>query len=226
MNFALTLFTILAVLGLSQTHQFPNFGEGPLHEDIQDILDLVPAKGINKVFLDYLEEDSEVKAAFEHLVSTTILRDLMVDVEAIPEVVKFFNYLYKEGVDIYFLINEVNKALDIEELEPPSHVYSTTMKRTGGISGLFNDIKILFHYDDYIRIYVQKMKTSPSFVGFVNQLKSNNFQQIVNKLYDIDSFQTILNFLKSKDVNTQIVADIMFIVLGITVPNDYVHIIL
>ncbi|CAL1680693.1 unnamed protein product [Lasius platythorax] len=228
MNFALALFAVLAIIGLGQTHQFPDFGKGPLHEDIQDILDLVPAKDVNEVFLDYLAEDSEVKAAFEHLVSSTILKDLMVDFEAIPEVINFFNYLHNEGVDIYFLINEVNKALDIKELEPPSHAYSTSIERTGGIADLFKDIKILFHYDDYIRIYVRKMKTSSAFVGFVNQLESDNFQQIINKLYDINSFQTILNFLKSREVNTRIVADIMFIILGITVPNepDYIHSIL
>ncbi|XP_029172578.1 uncharacterized protein LOC114941685 [Nylanderia fulva] len=229
MNFALALFAVLAVIGLGQTHQFPSFGKGPLHEDIQDILDLVPAKDINEVFLDYYADDSEVKAAFDYLVSTTIIKDLMIDFEAIPEVINLFNYLYKEGVDIYYLINEVNKALDIKELEPPSHVHSTIMKKTGaGIAGLFKDINKVLPFEDFIHIYVQKIKTSPAFVSFVNQLKSDNFQQIVNQFYDINSIQTIHTFLKSKDVNTQIVADIMYIVLGITVPNnlDYVHVIL
>lgn len=218
------LFAVLAIIGFGQAHQFPDFGKGPLHEDLQDILDLVPAEEIANVVFIYLAEDSEVKDAFQNLVSSTILKDLMIDFEAIPEVINFFNYLHKESIDIYFLINEVNKALGIKKLEPPlSHEYSTMI--TGGIAGLFKDIKILFHYDDYIRIYVRKMKTSSAFVRFVNQLKSDNFQQIINKLYEINSFQIILNFLKSKEVNTRIVADIMYIVLGISVPNEpvYVH---
>lgn len=224
MNFALVLFAVLAIIGFGQAHQFPDFGEGPLHEDIQDILDLVPAEDILNVFFTYLAEDSEVADAFANLISSNILRNLMEDFEAIPEVINLFNYLHKEGVDIYLLINKVNKNLGIKELEPPpSHAYSTMI--TGGIAGLFKDIKILFHYDDYIRIYVRKMKTSSAFVRFVNQLKSDNFQQIINKVYKINSFQIILNSLKSKEVNTRIVADIMFIVLGITVPDkpDYVH---
>lgn len=217
MNFALVLFAVLAIIGFGQAHQFPDFGKGPLHEDLQDILDLVPAEEITNVVYIYLAEDSEVNDAFQKLVSSTILKDLMIDFEAIPEVINFFNYLHKEGIDIYFLINEINKALGIKKLEPPlSH--STMI--TGGIAGLFKDIKILFHYDDYIRIYVRKMKTSSAFVRFVNQLKSDNFQEIINKLYEINSFQIILNFLKSKDVNTRIVADIMYIVLGISVPNE------
>ncbi|XP_072742589.1 protein G12-like [Anoplolepis gracilipes] len=223
MNSTLALFAILAIIGLAQAHQFPDFGKGPLHEDIQDILDLVPAQDISNVVLTYLAEDTEVKEAFEYLVSSSILKDLMVEFEAISEVINFFNFLHEEGIDIYFLINRINKNLGIKELEPPSDAQSTMI--IGGIAGLFKDIKILFHYDDYIRIYVQKMKTSSAFVRFVNQLKSDNFQEIVNKLYESDSFQIILNFLKSEEVNTRIVADIMFIVLGITVPDhtDYVH---
>ncbi|KAL6442783.1 hypothetical protein ACFW04_002685 [Cataglyphis niger] len=223
MNFALVLFAVLAIIGFGQAHQFPDFGKGLLHEDLQDILDLVPAEEITNVIYIYLAEDSEVNDAFQNLVSSTILKDLMIDFEAIPEVINFFNYLHEEGIDIYFLINEINKALGIKKLEPPlSHAHSTMI--TGGIAGLFKDIKILFHYDDYICIYVRKMKTSSAFVCFVNQLKSDNFQQIINKLYEINSFQIILNFLKSKEVNTRIVADIMYIVLGISVPNEPVYV--
>jgi len=95
------------------------------------------------------------------------------------------------------------------------------MQRTGtGLAGLFNDIKKVIPFSKFIRSYVQKMRTSSAFIGFVNQLKSYNFQQLVNKVYQINSFQIIVNGLKSRGVNTQLVADIMYIVLGITVPNN------
>jgi len=94
------------------------------------------------------------------------------------------------------------------------------MHRTGGLAGFFEDIKKVIPFNKFIRSYVHKMKTSSAFVGFINQLKSNNFQQLVNELYQIESFQIIISGLKSSGVNTQIVADVMYIVLGITVPND------
>ncbi|CAL1680692.1 unnamed protein product [Lasius platythorax] len=221
MKFILALFAILAIISLGQAHQAPDFGKGPLHEDIQDILDLIPVEEINNICDEYLK-DPEIQAAIQYIQTTTIIEDLMVDFEAIPEVINLFNYLQKEGIDIYLIINEINKALGIKELEPPiSHAYSTIGKRTGGIAGFFRDISKVLPFDDYIHIYVQKLKTSPSFVRYINQLKSNNFQQIVNKVYKIKSFQIILDGLKSSGVNTRIVADIMFIVLGITVPASY-----
>ncbi|XP_072742590.1 protein G12-like [Anoplolepis gracilipes] len=219
MKFTLMLLATLATIGLGQAHQVPDFGKGSLHEDFQDILDLIPAEEINNICLDYLE-DPEIIAVIEYILTTTIIEDLMVDFEAIPEVINLFNYLQKEGIDIYFLINEINRALGIKELEPPSisHAYSTNKKRTGGIAGIFKDISNVLPFDDFIHIYVQKLKTSPAFVRYINQLKSNNFQQIVNKVYKIESFQIISNGLKVSGVNTQIVEDIMYIVLGITVP--------
>ncbi|EZA60592.1 uncharacterized protein LOC105288125 [Ooceraea biroi] len=225
MRSTLALFAVLAIIGLGQAHgsliqELP--GEGPLHDDIVDILKLVPTKKITKIALEYLAKDPEVQAAFRYLTTTTIIKDFLIDFEAIPEVINLLNYLQREGVDIYTVLNSVNKIFDIEEIVPPPvpYAYIAVMKKTGGLKGLFKDIMKQFKYDDYITIYVKKMKTSPAFVGFIDQLKSDNFQQVVNKVFEIKSFQTILNGLKNSGVNLRIVADIMFIVLGIDVPSQ------
>lgn len=222
MKFQLTLIAILAVAGLGQARNFPDFGKGPLHEDIQDILDLVPIDEIKEVVQEYVEKDDEVKSIIEIAESTSIFKNLMEDFEAIPEAIKFINYLHKEGIDIYDGINAINKRLGIKELVPPSVLVRepyTKPMRTGGLAGLFKDIKVLFNYDDFIRIYVQKSKTSKAFSKFVTQLKSKNFQKLVNKVYEIKSFKLILDTLHDAEVNTRIISDIMYIVLGITTPN-------
>ncbi|KYQ59205.1 Protein G12 [Trachymyrmex zeteki] len=221
MKYISALFAALTIIGLGQAHQFPDFGEGALHEDIQDILDLVPYQEIRSIVLDYISGDSEVQEVFNFFLNSTLLKNLMLDLEAIPEVINILNYMQKEGVDIYSLVNKANKALGIDEIAPPpSRLYSLVIQRTGGIVGLVKDITDVIPTAKIIRIYVQKMKTSSAFVGFVNQLKSDNAQQVVNKAYQIKSLQTILNGLKIRGVNTQISADIMFIVLGLNVPND------
>ncbi|XP_011168437.1 uncharacterized protein LOC105201869 [Solenopsis invicta] len=220
MKYVTALFAALAIIGLGQAHQFPDFGNGPLHEDIQDILDLIPTKAINKIFLSYVKEDSEVRDAFNYIRTSTVIKDIAIDLEAIPELINLMNYMQTKGVDIYSLVNEVNKALGIDKLVPPSsYSYSAVMQKTGGLAGLFEDIKKVIPFFKFIRIYVNKMKTSPAFADWVNQLKSDNFQQFVNKTYQSNSFLIIVNGLRSKGVNTQMVADIMYIVLGINVPN-------
>lgn len=223
MKFQLTLIALLTVAGLSQARNFPDFGKGPLHEDIQDILDLVPIDEIKDVFEEYAKKDNEVKSIIEIAESTSIVKNLVEDFEAIPEAINFFNYLHKKKVYIYDVMNALNKRLGIKkELVPPSVLVRepyTNPMRTGGLAGLFKDIKVLFNYDDFIRIYVQKSKTSKSFSKFIDQLKSKNFQELVNQVYEIKSFQLILYTLHDAGVDTRIVSDIMYIVLGITTPN-------
>lgn len=217
MKFVSALIAIFGIICLGQAHQFPDFGSGALHEDVQDFLDLVPAAKINEIVTDYILGDSEVQTAIDYLLTSTIIKDIVVEVEAIPELINLINYVQKTGIDIYYIVNELNKALGINELVPPSH--SAIMERTGGIAGLVTDIVKVIPIDKFIRTYAQKIKTSSDFNGLIDQLKSDNFQQVVNKVYENKSVQIILNGLKTSGVNTQIVADLLYIILGITVPN-------
>jgi len=218
MKFTLGLFAILAIIGLGQAHQFPDFGEGPLHEDLQDILDYIPLKKIARVVVGYVKYDKEVQDFIKELTNPTLVKNLVAEFQAIPEVTKLFDYLHKEGIHVYAIINSINKALKIKELVPPSSQEYSTMKRFGGLHGLFRDIKWHINYDDFISVYVDKLKTSTVFVNFVDQIKSDNFQQIVNKVFKIDSFQFIIKYLDVKSVNLKIVADITYLVFGIDVP--------
>jgi len=209
----------LAIIGLGQAHKFPDFGKGPLHEDFQDGLDLVPIEKIVMVVVDYVLYDHEVQDFLEELSNTTIIKDLLVDFQAIPEVTNLLNYLHKEGIDIYHIMNAINRGFNIKELVPPSSQVYSTQKRTGGLHGFFKDIKKHIDYDTFISIYVDKLKVSTVFVNFINQLKSDNFQQIVNKVCEIKAFKLLVNHLEARSVNLKIVKDVLYLVFGITVPS-------
>ncbi|XP_011872390.1 PREDICTED: uncharacterized protein LOC105564556 [Vollenhovia emeryi] len=218
MKLTLGLCAVLAIIGQGQAHQFPEFGHGPLYEDFQDILDLVPIENILEVAVDYVIHDNEVQDFLEELGNTTVIKDLLVDFQAIPEVINLFNYLHKEGIYVYHIMNAINKALDIKELVPPSSQVSP-LKRTGGVRGFFIDIKKHLDYDVFISIYVDKLKVSTVFVNFINQLKSDNFQQIVNKMCESKAAKYIISSLEAKSVNLKIVRDILYVVFGINVPS-------
>ncbi|XP_019882348.2 rhoGEF domain-containing protein gxcI [Camponotus floridanus] len=401
MKITLALFAILAFIGLGQSHQFPDFGYGPLHEDFQDFLDLVPVKKIVQVAAYYAKHDSEVQAAINFLTTTPTLKNLVIDFESIPEVTEFINGLYGQNIDIYNILNQINRALEINELIPPwvpspipgeptptpNEPTSTSSKptptptpneptptsneptptpskptptpseptdtpskptatpsestatsieptftpskptatpsestptsskptatpsestatpskptatpsestptsskptptptptetssptstpttspvptspstarptsspaptsgstagptsslvptptseykhffykhngikqKTGGLAGLFRDVKRLFNYDAFISVYVDKLKNSTPFVDLVNEIKSENFQVLVNKIFESQSVQIIQNGLKDK-VNLKIVGDIFYLLFGITFPD-------
>lgn len=227
MRFTRTLFAVLAIIGLGQAHESFDQdlivpGKGALRNELQDIFNLVPIKKIKEIALDYVLHDSEVQDAFMFLRTTTTIKDFLVDFEAIPQVIEFLDFLQWEGVDIYAVLNRINRLYNIKELEPPAtfpHAYSAITERTGGLKGLFQDIMKQFNYKDFITIYVKKVRSSAAFVRLVQHLQASSFQEIVNRTCKIKSFQIIRKGLKSKGVNLQIVEDIMYLVLGITVPK-------
>lgn len=222
MKFTLALFGVLAISGLSKAaHQFPDFGRGPLHEDIQDLLDLIPVEKVSEIVLDYVDNDSEVQEIVEIILTTDIAQKLVKGIESIPECINLLNYLYKEGIEIYDVLNKLNNLLDIDELVPPPRsAPHSSILRTGGLAGLLKDIEAEFNYKTVIRTYVRKAKTSTAFSNLIIQLQSNNFQQLVNKLYTIEAYVSIINGLKNKGADTQIVADVLYILFEITTPND------
>ncbi|XP_025989059.2 uncharacterized protein LOC105196138 [Solenopsis invicta] len=220
MKFTLGLFAVLAIIGLGQAHQFPDFGKGPLHEDLQDILDLLPLEKMADVFEDYIMYDNEVQNFFEDLANNIKVDDLLGDIIKIPQVMRLLIYLQREGINILPNINTINKLFDIKEFVPPSSQTYSVKERTGGLRGFFKDMKKHIDYDVFISIYVDKLKTSKAFVNFINQLKSDNFQQIVNKVSKIEAVQYIVSRLEASSVNVKIVEDILYLLFGINVPKS------
>ncbi|KAL6261652.1 hypothetical protein P5V15_006740 [Pogonomyrmex californicus] len=219
MKFLLGLFAVLAIIGLGQAHQFPDFGEGPLHEDFQDLLDLVPVEKIIDVVVDYIMHDDELLELFQDLQDNPkIIEDLLVDVQAIPELIKLLNYLQKEGIHIYPPKTLINRIHNIKE-QVSSFYDSPANKRTGGLAGFFKDIKKHIDYEAFLSVYVDKLKTSTAFAKFINQLKSDNFQQLINKICKVKSVEYILKRLDARFVNLKFASDVMYLLFGINIPS-------
>ncbi|KAG7187707.1 hypothetical protein KM043_016763 [Ampulex compressa] len=218
MKFCLVLLAAFAAVGTVQCHYLPDFGYGPLHEDIQYFLDLIPMDEVALIVIQYSAQDPEFQDALRYLQSKDF-RNLVIDFESIPEVINFVNYLEQNGIYAYHILNMINKMLEIDELVPPVKVQPLD-GITGGLAGLFGDIKQHISYDLFIHGYVYKMKTSTAFPGFVEQLKSPNFQGIIDALYANEGFQKLHAEMTKKGVNLRLIEDIMFVVLGITFPTQ------
>ncbi|KAL0116912.1 hypothetical protein PUN28_010053 [Cardiocondyla obscurior] len=220
MKFTLVVVAILAVMGLGQAHQFPDFGRGPLHEDLQDILDLVPVQDCYEIFVSYVLFDKEVQEFIVELDKSKVIRDLMVNFQSIPEVNNFMDYLRKEGLNVFNVIKTLNKS--VKELVPVNSynlILNSAQRRTGGLRGLFKDIREYVDYDAFLSLYVDKLKTSTAFANFVNELKSDNTQQIINKAVEIRPLQYLVSSLKNKSVNVKHVADVLYLLFELNVPS-------
>ncbi|KAK1121392.1 hypothetical protein K0M31_010194 [Melipona bicolor] len=214
MKFAVVLFAAFVAFATVNSHTLPDFGKGPLHEDIQYFLDLIPMDQVMAVVLEYAAEDAEFQKLINYC-KTSDFKLMIKEIEAIPEFHDFADYLQKNGVYIYSELNKLNKVLDL----PPFHQFSSTQKITGGLKGLFEDVKALVSYDKFIHGYVYKMRTSSTFRSFVAELKSKGNQQFVNTLYKNQKFLNFRAMLVRGGLDITLLEDVIYTVLGIEFPS-------
>ncbi|KAK2585724.1 hypothetical protein KPH14_010337 [Odynerus spinipes] len=210
MKFALALIAIMAT---ASAWEVPNLGKGDLYKDLQDFVDLVPTNKVVSIIMEYAAEDEEFQRTLEYLQSEEF-KTLVQDVEALPEIADLMNYIYDAGVDIYYLVNLLNKFVGVPALTPP-----TNYKITGGLKGLVADLKAVIPFDKFEALYKEKLQTSKAFKEFVDRLSSPEFQNIVNTVYANPHFQNLLAKAKAAGLDLKVIKDLLYTLLGIKVPD-------
>lgn len=214
MKLVAVLFTAMVAFTTVSSHFLPPFGKGPLYEDIQYFMDMIPMEGIVEVVLQYAVEDAEFGQMLKYLDSQEF-KTMLKEVQAIPEFHNFADYLQENNVYIYDSLNKLNKIIGV----PPFHEVLRGKRISGGVGGLFQDVKALISYDLFIHGYVHKMRTSSAFRDFVAHLKSPNHQKFVDALYKNKNFLQVRETIESKGIDYTLIEDIIYTVLGIEFPE-------
>ncbi|CAL7935489.1 unnamed protein product [Xylocopa violacea] len=210
-------FTALVALATVSCHNLPNFGHGQLYEDIQYFLDFIPFDKVTNIVLQYASNDAEFQELLKYF-ETDEFKTMIREIEAIPQFHYFMTYLENKGVHIISELDKLNKIVGI----PPFQRYDEKPRITGGLKGLFEDVKALVNYDDFIHGYVHKMRTSSAFREFVGNLKSPGNQKLVCALYENKNYLHFRSMLVSKHLDIALIEDIIYTVLGIEFPSYYV----
>ncbi|KYN21516.1 PREDICTED: uncharacterized protein LOC108759794 [Trachymyrmex cornetzi] len=213
MKFALGL---LALVATTSAFEIPNFGRGELRFDIQEFIDLVPVNKIVQITLQYFTEDKDFQRMVEYFRSEGF-KQLIQDVEALPEIKVFMDYIHDAGIDIYKMVNKLNSALKLPLLTPPSYFIDTYI--TGGIKGFIQDILNVLPRQQLRDLYEKKLTTSKAFADLIAQLKSDNFQQIVNKVYVHEKFQELLTHARAEGIDLVAIKDLLEVLWGIRIPT-------
>ncbi|XP_011168436.1 uncharacterized protein LOC105201868 [Solenopsis invicta] len=211
MKFALAL---LALVATSTAWELPNVGRGELAKELQDFLDIMPQKEIASITLQYYAQDAEFQAMVAYFKSDGF-KQLVKEVEDMPEMKALMQYIYDAGLDSYKLQKMLNDFLGI--------INFANTQITGGIRGYVDDIKAVIApvKDQLVALYREKLQNSQVFANFVNQLKSPNFQELVNKVYAHPKFQELLEHARSKNIDLKLIRDLLKAILGIDVPDMY-----
>lgn len=209
-------FAVLAVLALSNPLEaltVPRTGDGALADEIQDFVDILPIDDMLLVVLEYIEKDQEVQLLVGYLLSDDF-RNLVSDIEAIPEFIEVINYMQGAGLDAYAIVNLINDTIGLKRLAPPNGLY----KIGGGIRGLIDDIRAIFPLQKIKALYKEKMATSNVFRGVINVLSSPASQKVVNSVCSNPNFHSLLVKAKGHGVDVAAVKRVLELILGVNVP--------
>lgn len=217
MKFALALLALVVTVS-GRGIEIPNFGRGELYKDIQEFLDLLPQEKIFSIVLEYISEDTEVQNMMV-FVQSDEFKQLVADVEAMPEIKDLMDYIHNAGIDIYQIVNMLNDYLELGHLTPPDLTRRVHKQISGGLRGLVDDIRAILPVDELNDLYEEKLQNSPAFADFIDQLKSDNFQQIVNKVYVHPTFQELLNRAKEAGLDLEVIKDLLKVLWGLDVPS-------
>lgn len=220
MKFALALLALVATVSalppIRPPIEIPNFGRGELYKDIQDFINILPQEEIYVITRTYVLTDAEFQAMVEYFKSEGF-KGLVKDVEALHEIKVLMDYIHHAGIDIYKIVNLLNDALGLDRLTPPDFAM-ITKQITGGIRGYVDDIMAILPMDRLNSMYEEKLKNSPEFAKFVEQLQSDNFQEIVNQVYAHPKFQELLDHADKAGIDLQAIKELLKLLWGIHIP--------
>ncbi|XP_051166231.1 uncharacterized protein LOC127284686 isoform X2 [Leptopilina boulardi] len=195
--------------------RFTNLG---MQQDIDDFLALIPKQKIQDLVLEYLATDHDFQVTMDYILSNEF-RSLVLDIEAIPEVRMFIQYLNNVGLDVYNGLKILHDFLGIDHYVPFSHNYGL-LRITGGLPGLIEDIKAILPIHDIQELYEEKLKTSQAFRSLVEQLKSEKSQKIIDIVWANEKFIKLINRAEAKGVDVKAILQLLTDILGIKFPSS------
>ncbi|XP_063986109.1 uncharacterized protein LOC135167154 [Diachasmimorpha longicaudata] len=210
MKFSLAFLLVISLT--STINSIPLYESRSLTDDVDDFLSLLPLEKIIPVIQEYLQNDKEVQKVLEYI-KTEDFKNLVLQVESIPDVVAFIKYLKGFGLDVTDLINKVNEVIGL-----PAMIPTRRIAISGGMAGLVKDIKNLLPLQEIKAMYYNKLKNSEAFRNVIETLKSPRFQKFVDTLAVNKEVQHIVKTLKEHNVDVHVILDLVTKILGIKFP--------
>lgn len=214
MKLILTLLLVLGTTVFAKPLDSNELTRGVL-DDVQDFIDLLPLEKIKSLAFEYFGSDEEFQSAIDYVLSDEFT-GLVEDIESMPEIRKFLDFLEELGLPAYEYVNKMNGFL---EIKPISQGLSRSLRITGGVLGFIKDVRALIPEDKIKALYEQKMETSKEFAEVVNRLKSEESQNVVNNLMANPKFKNFLDRVEKRGINVREIMDFLSSLLGLHFPK-------
>ncbi|XP_031772232.1 uncharacterized protein LOC116414327 [Apis florea] len=194
MKFASAIFVVLVAISPLNAYKLPATGSGALAKELQDFLDLIPIDKVIEVTKTYYVQDTQFRNIIQ-LMKTEELKQWMLDIESVSEFKLLLNYMQKNGLDIYYLVNQFNKSLNLPPLVSgiKSLFGSFENKIIGGFMGYLIDVSALVPIDELSNLFTEKSKNSEVFKAFIAEVTSSKYFDFYNNIFEDKHYKNLEN---------------------------------
>ncbi|XP_032683767.1 protein G12 [Odontomachus brunneus] len=218
MKIALALLALVATATSANVHVHSP-GVQDLTEDFRDFLALIPQDKLIALAIKYMSEDKDFQGMIAYFQSEEF-RGLVKNVEDMPKVLELIFKVHSMGVDIYTYINKMNDMLHLPHIEPPTKAqFYAKDCENNGIRKFLDEAEALIPFDKMKALYDEKMKNSESWKKLINELKSDEFQQIVNDVFKLQAVKDLVNKAKEQCIDVARIIQVIEEMLGIKIPD-------
>ncbi|XP_023940012.2 uncharacterized protein LOC112047215 [Bicyclus anynana] len=203
--------TLLAVLALAYSAPQPRRLFHEHYEDFLDVIQTESAPALDELAVKYLEFE-EFQAGLGYLVSTRF-RNLIYEMENLPEFQAVVEFLESHNIDILYFINEVNDAVD--SIQGGRRMARQSVSGRDVSSFIQDSIKV-FPKDKLSALYDEKVANFEDFRTAMENFQSEEWDQIYEALWQNEVFLTEVQELGANGIDLKIVISELRAVLGTT----------
>lgn len=191
-----------------------------LQKDLDEFLDLIPQKQIQRLAIQYFIVDKEFHELLR-FVQGDDLKEFWSEILERPMTRDFVEFAQMNGLDLVDMINSVAKILGLPPYprtvkDPLSQIIEAldADKISGGISGFFKDVEKMLPKEKLKRLFEEKCEKNPIFKKLFGIL---DFDRIERFMKTSEAAMKVMKFFEEFCVDVEYYFDM--IREGLKVPN-------
>ncbi|CAH2045578.1 unnamed protein product, partial [Iphiclides podalirius] len=195
MKFAIVFLSILA-LSFSAPQPRKLF-----HEHAEDFLDLIFEESFDEIthIMEHYLEFEEFTRSLDYI-RTSNFKDLVYEMESLPEFKAMIDFLEQDNIDIMFFIERLNEMIeDIQELKKARHTLSGR-----DMTAYINDVVAVFPKEKLTALYEQKIAEDEEFRVAMENLQGEEWKQIWDALWSSETFLEEAKTLYENGIDLQV----------------------
>ncbi|XP_013171199.1 PREDICTED: uncharacterized protein LOC106120399 [Papilio xuthus] len=195
MKVAIVLFSVLA-LSLSAPQPRKIF-----HENAEDFLDLIYEEAGHEMMhlVEHYIEFEEFTKSLDYM-ATPNFRNLVYEMESLPEFKAVIDFLEKDNIDITYFVERLNEMID--EIQNDKRKRHTLSGRD--MTAFINDCIDVFPKDKLTALYEQKIAEDEEFRVAMENLNSEEWDQVWNALWESETFIEEANILLENGIDLKV----------------------